>query len=273
MLFFFLLFLTTTSTHSPSVHPQPLPPSPCQSPRPKSIFLLAGQSNMVGRGGVDPSIGWDGVVPPECSRNSSILRLTMKLKWVEAQEPLHIDIDTTAINGISLGMAFANAVMRQDRSLGLVGLVLCAIGGMKISQWERGMFLYNQFMRQARAGMNDGGTIKALLNRRHVEESDAVQYKVRLEKFFTDVRTDLQSPELPIFQVAIASGQRNFIHEVRKVQLGLDLPNVRTVDALGLPLKPDQLHLTTPAEVRLGQILADAFLQAVLSTKDSSSSV
>jgi len=205
MPFFFLLFLAAATTNFPSVHPQPLPPSPCPSPRPKSIFLLAGQSNMAGRGGVDPSTGWDGVVPPECSPNPLILRLTANLTWVEAQEPLHADIDTNKRNGIGPGMAFANTVLGQDQSLGLVGLVPCAIGGTRISEWERGTFLYDQLMRRARAGTNDGGTIKALLwyqgESDTVEESDAVQYKVRLEKFFTDVRTDLQSPELPIFQV------------------------------------------------------------------------
>ncbi|KAF8024566.1 hypothetical protein BT93_F1669 [Corymbia citriodora subsp. variegata] len=269
MLLFFLLFLA--APNSPLVHPEPLPPSP--SPRPESIFLLAGQSNMAGRGGVvnDSSTGWiemwDGVVPPKCSPNPSILRLTANLTWVKAREPLHADIDTNKTNGIGPSMAFANAILGQDRSLGSVGLVPCAIGGTRISEWERGTFLYDQLMRRARAATNAGGTIRALLwyqgESDTVEESDAVQYKGRLEKFFSDVRTDLQSPELPIFQVAIASGQGPFTDKVRKVQLGLDLPNVRTVDAKGLPLGPDQLHLTTPAQVRLGQMLTDAFLQSM----------
>ncbi|KAL3734874.1 hypothetical protein ACJRO7_024105 [Eucalyptus globulus] len=274
MLLFSLLFLAAAAaTNSLFVHPEPLTASPSPSPRPKSIFLLGGQSNMAGRGGVvnDTSTGridkWDGVVPPECSRNPSILQLAANLTWVEAREPLHADIDVNKTNGIGPGMAFANTVLGRDRSLGLVGLVPCAIGGTRISEWERGTFLYDQLMRRARAGTNDGGTIKAFLwyqgESDTVEESDAVQYKGRLEKFFTDVRTDLQSPELPIFQVAIASGQGPFTDTVRKVQLGLDLPNVRTVDAKGLPLGPDRLHLTTPAQVRLGQMLADAFLQSM----------
>ncbi|KAK3425552.1 hypothetical protein EUGRSUZ_F02296 [Eucalyptus grandis] len=274
MLIFFLLFLAAaTATNSVFVHPEPLTPSPSPSQRPKSIFLLAGQSNMAGRGGVvnDTSTGWinkwDGFIPPECSPNPLIIRLAANLTWVEAWEPLHADIDVNKTNGIGPGMAFANTVVGQDRGLGLVGLVPCANGGTRISEWERGTFLYDQLMRRARAGTNDGGTIKALLwyqgESDTVEESDAVQYKGRLEKFFTDVRTDLQSPELPIFQVAIASGQGRFTDTVRKVQLGLDLPNVRTVDAKGLPLGPDRLHLATPAQVRLGQMLADAFLQSM----------
>ncbi|XP_030540093.1 probable carbohydrate esterase At4g34215 [Rhodamnia argentea] len=274
MLLFFVLFLAA-GTNPSFVHAQPLPPSPSASPslRPKSIFLLAGQSNMAGRGGVvnGTSTGWiatwDGIVPPECGPNPSILRLTANLTWVKAREPLHADIDTNKTNGIGPGMAFANTILGQDRSLGSVGLVPCAVGGTRISEWERGSFLYDQLMRRARARTSDGGTIRALLwyqgESDTVAESDAALYKRRLEKFFSDVRADLQSPELPILQVAIASGQGPFTETVRKAQLGLDLPNVQTVDAKGLPLEPDQLHLTTPAQVQLGRMLAGAFLRSM----------
>lgn len=48
---------------------------------------------------------------------------------------------------------------------------------------------------------------------------------------------------------------------MREAQLGMNLPNVKCVDAKGLPLEPDNLHLTTPSQVQLGEMLADAFLQ------------
>lgn len=50
---------------------------------------------------------------------------------------------------------------------------------------------------------------------------------------------------------------------VRNAQLGINLPNVQCVDAKGLPLEPDRVHLTTPAQVHLGQTLTDAFLQSL----------
>lgn len=63
-------------------------------------------------------------------------------------------------------------------------------------------------------------------------------------------------------QVALASGEEaSLIEIVREAQLGVDFLNVRTVDAKGLPLEPDGLHLTTPAQVQLGKMLADAYLQ------------
>ncbi|OIT04375.1 putative carbohydrate esterase [Nicotiana attenuata] len=60
----------------------------------KNIFILSGQSNMSGRGGVfnqtSPAgmvnLTWGGVVPPECQPNPSIVRLSAELKWAEAKD-------------------------------------------------------------------------------------------------------------------------------------------------------------------------------------------
>ncbi|KAI8548642.1 hypothetical protein RHMOL_Rhmol07G0289900 [Rhododendron molle] len=230
----------------------------------KNIFLLAGQSNMSGRGGVTNGT-WDGFVPPECGPNPSVLRLAANLTWVPAAEPLHKDIDVNVTAGVGPGMSFANALLAHDPGLGVVGLVPCAIGGTKISQWVRGSFLYDQLVRRADAAARGGGKIQAMLwyqgESDTVDEEDAESYKGRLEKFFEDLRSDLQFPSLPIIQVAIASAQGPFIEKVREAQLRLDLANVKCVDAKGLELGPDHLHLTTSAEVQLGKMLADSFLQ------------
>lgn len=61
-------------------------------------------------------------------------------------------------------------------------------------------------------------------------------------------------------QVALASGEGPYLEEVREAQLGLKLSNVVTVDAKGLPLQPDRLHLTAEAQVQLGKMLAQAYL-------------
>lgn len=63
-------------------------------------------------------------------------------------------------------------------------------------------------------------------------------------------------------QVALASGEGKFIEKVRHAQLGIRLPNVKCVDAKGLHLKTDKLHLTTVSEVHLGIRLAHAYLSS-----------
>ncbi|GLT93543.1 hypothetical protein SLE2022_113330 [Rubroshorea leprosula] len=243
-------------------------PAKCRNPLPQklSIFILAGQSNMAGRGGVVNDT-WDGVVPPQCQPNPSIFRLSQDLAWVVAREPLHSDIDVTKVNGIGPGMAFANAVLTRDQGIGTVGLVPCAIGGTNVSEWEKGRSLYEQLVRRAKLALQSGGAYAAMLwyqgESDTVSRENAESYKGRLERFFTDLRYDLQAPSLPIFQVALASGEGPHINMVREAQLGIDLPNVHLVDAKGLPLGPDGIHLSTAGQVRLGEKLADAFLQSI----------
>jgi hypothetical protein len=69
-----------------------------------------------------------------------------------------------------------------------------------------------------------------------------------------------------IEQVALASGNKRNIEKLRNAQLSINLPNVVTVDAIGLALNEDNLHLTTESQVKLGESLAQAytgnFLQA-----------
>lgn len=48
---------------------------------------------------------------------------------------------------------------------------------------------------------------------------------------------------------------------VREAQMSINLPNVINVDAKGLVLQPDGLHLSTLAQVHLGDKLADAFFK------------
>ncbi|KAA8528495.1 hypothetical protein F0562_035850 [Nyssa sinensis] len=221
---------------------------------------------MAGRGGIVNNV-WDGIIPPECQPKTLILRLSAGLLWQEAHEPLQADNDFNKTCGVRPGMAFANAVLEKDSSFGVMGLVPCAMGGTGISQWSWGTELYSELVRRAGVALQDGGTIRAILwyqgEKDTVSRTDAQLYKQKLEKFFLDLRTDLQSPLLPIIQVALASGQGPFIETVREAQLGIDLPNVICVDAKGLPLEPDGLHLSTPAQVRLGEMLVDAFLQTI----------
>ncbi|XP_057974191.1 probable carbohydrate esterase At4g34215 [Malania oleifera] len=266
----FLSFLLLSIAAEAAAAPSPITNSSYSySYAHKNIFILAGQSNMVGLGGVVNGT-WDRVVPPECRPSRLILRLTANLTWVEAREPLHADIDAEHACGVGPGMPFANAVLRMGKknsSFGAVGLVPCAVGGTSIGEWARGSKFYGELVKRAKASVKGGGgTIRALLWYQGESDTnrmnDAASYKQKFEKFVGDLRRDLQSPTLPVFQVALASGTGPFIETVREAQLGVDIPNVRCVDAKGLPLEPGSLHLSTAAQVRLGEMLAQAFLQS-----------
>ncbi|KAK4738247.1 hypothetical protein R3W88_001944 [Solanum pinnatisectum] len=145
---------------------------------------------MAGRGGVGKRV-WDGYVPPEL-----------------AQEPLHEDIDFNKTCGIGPTMVFANVVLEIDPQFGKINRVSpCAIGGTSIDKWiqDSRYMLYNDMIKRARIALQDGGTIQGILW--YQGEGDALtlkeakSYKRKLEKFFQNVCSDLDSPLLPIFQV------------------------------------------------------------------------
>ncbi|KAK9112664.1 hypothetical protein Scep_020183 [Stephania cephalantha] len=207
----------------------------------------------------------------------SVLRLSSRLTWEEARDPLHADIDVNKTCGVGPGLPFANAVRALDSTMGVVGLVPCAVGGTTIAEWARGGKLYDQMVRRAGAAVREGGggVVRAVLwyqgESDTVSQADAESYRGNLETLFSDFRDDLNSPALPIiqacliaFHVAIASGMGPLVGTVREAQMEVRVPMVWTVDAMGLHLEADGLHLTTDAQVQLGKMLAQAFVKTTL---------
>ncbi|XP_047975874.1 probable carbohydrate esterase At4g34215 [Salvia hispanica] len=231
--------------------------------KPQSIFILAGQSNMAGRAGIING-KWGNEVPPECKPSPQIQRLSGKLVWEEAHDPLHKDIDHR-VSGIGPGMSFANAVLEKDPNIGVIGLVPCAVGGTTIDEWKKGMKLYNDMIDRTKAALKDGGALRALLWYQGESDTSVLQdtetYKVKFEKFIADVRADLQAPTLPVVQVIVTSGDGDFVKEMREIQKTINVPNLKQVDSKGLELQVDNLHLTTESEIKVGQMLANAYLQ------------
>uniref|UniRef100_J3LUY8 Sialate O-acetylesterase domain-containing protein n=2 Tax=Oryza brachyantha TaxID=4533 RepID=J3LUY8_ORYBR len=166
-------------------------------------------------------------------------------------------------------MAFANAV-RASRAIPastVIGLVPCAQGGTPIANWSRGTELYERMVTRARVAMASGGRVGALLwyqgEADTIRREDAEVYAGRMEAMVRDVRRELALPELLVIQVGIATGQGKFIKEVREAQKAVRLPWLKYVDAKGLPIASDYTHLTTPAQVRLGKLLANAYLSTL----------
>jgi hypothetical protein len=171
------------------------------------VFILAGQSNMSGRGGATSGV-WDGVVPPECAPSPRILRLSPALRWEEAREPLHAGIDVGNVVGVGPGMPFAHAVLAAGKGAGAtatVGLVPCAQGGTPLANWTRGTELYERMVTRARAGCNGGSELAAMLwyqgEADTMKREDAELYQGRMEAFVRDVRRDLGRPDLLVIQV------------------------------------------------------------------------
>ncbi|VAI68523.1 unnamed protein product [Triticum turgidum subsp. durum] len=120
------------------------------------------------------------------------------------------------------------------------------------------------------AGAGTGRRIAALLwfqgEADTLRREDALAYAGRMEAFVRDVRRDLALPNLLVIQVGIATAQwqgnkqGKWLDLVRKQQRAVRVANLKYVDAMGLPLANDITHLTTQAQVRLGKMLADAYI-------------
>jgi hypothetical protein len=65
-----------------------------KSTRAMDVFILAGQSNMAGRGGVQRKDGTKMFGGPQSEKDGRIQRFSRAGSWEIAEEPLHRDIDT-----------------------------------------------------------------------------------------------------------------------------------------------------------------------------------
>ncbi|KAL8494512.1 hypothetical protein ACS0TY_025353 [Phlomoides rotata] len=224
----------------------------------KNIFILAGQSNMAGRGQE---------ICTYCKPGPNILKLNPALQWEEARDPLHKGIDKNKTEGVGPGMPFATRLLELKPGYGVIGLVPCASGGTSLAWWQKDSNyenLYVNLIERSRASLKEGGVIRALLWYQGEADSASVVtsiYGEKFKKFVSDVRTDLQLPNLPVIQVAINKRLDQEDSEIRKQQLGVKFPNVVTVDAKGSSyILADSIHLDTAGATHVGQMLAEAFV-------------
>ena len=88
------------------------------------VFILAGQSNMAGRGFVEP----EDTIP-----TNRVLTINMKDEIILAKEPLHFYYPRLA--GLDCGLEFGKALIKQIPDSISVLVLPTAIGGTTISQW------------------------------------------------------------------------------------------------------------------------------------------
>jgi hypothetical protein len=222
------------------------------------LFLLVGQSNMSGRGKVEPQ----DTVP-----NPRVWMLTKSDTWVPAVDPLHFDKPQVA--GVGPGRTFGIAVAAAEPGV-TVGLVPCAVGGTSIEQWRKGGKLYADAVARAKVAM-DRGTFKAILW--HQGESDAnpakhAGYPDKLRTLIADFRHDLGLPDVPFIV-----GQLGPFHE--KTSPGTDAfntqlaafaaaePHCACVSSDGLTSIGDNTHFDAPSQREFGRRYAAAYLKLV----------
>ena len=231
-------------------------------------YLLAGQSNMSGRGLLKDLTAEEQLPDPAVRLygNDGMVRI--------AVEPLdsakgQIDkVSTDTLAGVGPGLFFARAILRTRG--GAVLLVPCAKGGSSIRQWapaEGRDSLYGSCVARAREA---GAPVRGILwyqGETDAETIDAAgRWKADFRRTMTQLRSDLGNGDIPIVLVQLADdppGTRNIgrfpawsiIQDAQAEDL---LSCTAMVSAKGLPLKEDGLHLDTAAQRVLGARLAVA---------------
>lgn len=119
--------------------------------QPPHVFILAGQSNMVGFG--QP-------VPAEVA--NARIRVSTSTGSVVARDPL-FPYDPSlgdAMPGVGPGLTFAQNIL--PRIKGTIILVPCAASGTRIAQWQPRQPLFTRCVAMARAALH-GGTLAGIL--------------------------------------------------------------------------------------------------------------
>jgi hypothetical protein len=222
------------------------------------IFLLAGQSNMAGRGFVQPM---------DTISSTHVLMLNKNNEWVYAKEPLHYY--EPGRTGLDCGLSFGKELSRLYGKNIIIGLVPCAIGGSSIEQWlgdstYRGVTLYSNFLQRASAA-SQTGVIKGLLW--HQGESNAgaktyKNYKENLQVFFDRIRRDINQPDLPVYAGQLGSylskmSNPNAVAVNNDLQqLSTSYKNFHVIFTGDLTCKSDTIHFDSGSQREMGKRFA-----------------
>ncbi|MEX2581375.1 MAG: sialate O-acetylesterase [Verrucomicrobiales bacterium] len=229
------------------------------------IFLLAGQSNMAGRGKIAPA---------DREPHPRVWSFAADSEWQPATAPLHFD--KPKIAGVGPGRAFGIALAEQypDRP---VGLVPCAVGGSPLKSWEPGaeyealgVHPYDDAIRRTQAALANG-TLSGILW--HQGESDAgnpedaATYADRLADLIQRFRADLDAPGLPFlvgelgrFPDRAWTDPENPVNRAHR-EVAKTVPNCAWVSAEDLTPMSDGTHFDAKSARELGRRYAEVWVE------------
>jgi hypothetical protein len=234
-----------------------------------NIVLLAGQSNMAGRGKIR--------IPEDTVTYVNIVSLNRDSVWVRARHPLHWD---KAEAGVGMGIAFAHELSALLKTTDTIALVPCAAGGTTVDNWLgddyfgfTGKFnLYSNLINRARRAAKNGPILGMIW---HQGESDATAglystYQGKLEKLFKRIRTDLDLPDMPIVAGELGRYLVNNNSYPRWEAINTSINNLKTVlphyavaSSTGLVSNSDNTHFSSASQNSFGILYAGLFFKLI----------
>jgi hypothetical protein len=235
------------------------------------LYLLVGQSNMAGRGAVEPQ---------DTLPNRHVLRLNPAGQWEFAKDPIHFD---KSVAGVGPGLTFGRSMAAQDTSV-TIGLIPCAVGGSGIDVWTPGAYYdgtkthpYDDALARAKTAMQTG-TLAGIIW--HQGESDSspeksALYQQKLKILIKKLREDLQAPNVPFVAGQLPAYQINkpgadglpHVNDsavrINEAVAGLtkQVPNYAFVTAEGTSDIGDHTHFNAVSARLMGQRYAAAMQQ------------
>ncbi|MBI4664346.1 MAG: sialate O-acetylesterase [Verrucomicrobia bacterium] len=223
------------------------------------LWILAGQSNMVGRAKIDPAHQTDPLVR----------MLALNGVWQLATHPLHEQVTPPGATrpGTGPGLDFAREMVRKFKVP--IGLLPCAKGGTSMEQWSPALAaqgpasLYGNLLGQVRLA---GGRVTGVLwyqGENDTGTEPSAVYKTKFQAFVARLRADLNRPDLPFIYAQLARYvnspekfylQWNIVQEAQRVSES-EIPNVRMVATVDLEMG-DLIHLSRGSQDRLGRRFA-----------------
>jgi len=232
------------------------------------VFILAGQSNMAGRGFVEPQ----DTIP-----DKRILSVNSNQQIVIAKEPLHFYEPTRT--GLDCGLSFGKTLLKHIPDSISILILPTAIGGSSIQQWlgdstYRKVKLISNFREKVETGKKYG-QIKAILW--HQGESDANAedipvYKDKLSKLFNLFRTYIDNDCLPVLigELGTYSPKNNDWQMINKAirEYSLIDNNTAIISTSDLKQKGDNEHFNSEGQRTMGQRFAEEYIKKTRITID-----
>lgn len=229
------------------------------------VFLLAGQSNMAGRGLVEPQ---------DTIANARILTINRDNKVVVAKEPLHYYEPTRT--GLDCGLSFARTLLEhvpKDVSLLIVPV---AVGGSSIQQWlGDSTWREVKLLSNARdkiAAAKKIGVFKGILwHQGEANATSAVEaeaHPARLALLADMLRSTIGNTETPFMVAELGSFSKTpELFETLNQQLMKFTTNDKysaLIETSDLHHKGDNLHFDGPGQRKMGERFAEAYVSRFL---------
>lgn len=227
-------------------------------------FLMIGQSNMAGRGNI-------GDVEPINNRRCFMLRMG---RWQKMSEPVNPDRPINGVefvSGVCLATSFADELSKKINSQ--IGLIPCADGGTKISQWQKGELLFDHAVYMSSLAMRTS-EIKGILWHQGESDCDTDEnveaYKEKFINMIKALRTALKNEKLPVLIGELSedlsderwrTGKRPArLNEIFR-DIEKELPFCKVVPAKGLELKEDGIHFNAKSLRIFGERYCEKYLE------------